>query len=112
VTDQRAVQARAWTVQAQASATERCGETLELRVLVKSLEGVCSLRSFNACSDKKSLSCSFEPERKSSAVRMLARCAHPTATFVAAPTNTHTSFTSFAGTQNDAPSIPAKGSAS
>ena len=32
---------------------------------------------------------------------MLARCAHPTATFVAAPTNTHTSFTIFTGTQND-----------
>jgi hypothetical protein len=75
------------------------GDLSNLRVA--SLEGVRSLRSFNACSDKKSLPCSFEPKRKSSAVRMLARCAHPTATFVAAPTNTLTSFTIFAGTQND-----------
>ena len=75
------------------------GDLSNLRVA--SLEGVCSLRSFNACSDKKSLPCSFEPKRKSSAVRMLACCAHPTATSVAAPTNTHTSFTIFTCTQND-----------
>ena len=73
MTGQRAVQARAWTVQAQASATERCGETLEL-----------PLCAFNAGSDKTSLSGSFEPQQEFAPVRMLGRRVDLTATCVAA----------------------------
>jgi hypothetical protein len=91
-----------WGVEpAIADLQEALGVNAGRSPLVISLEGVRGLRSFKAYSDKKSLSCSFEPKRKFSAVRMLAPCAHPTATFVAAPTNTHISFTSFTSTQND-----------
>ena len=79
------------------------GIDADLSPFVISLEGVRRLRAFYARSDKTSLSGPFEPKQGFAAVRMLARRAHPTATFIATAISTQTSITNttFTGSQND-----------